>query len=149
MSSFVCSITFVSSSSAPLQLQSYRSFPSAEAVSRFSWSMDHQSWPHLLLFFWQNHDLIFILTSAFAENLDPTFTPLVFTHSLKREVRSRKVCSLHGIVMPPIGWSYPNSSSAWLNKSRKRGSFKYDGSSQHRLQSILLGSLRSLKQIEI
>lgn len=59
-------------------------------------------------------------------NLDHSFFSLVFTHTLKWEVRWRKVSSLQGIVIPPMGWSYPNSSSAWLSKSRNKGSFKYD-----------------------
>ena len=30
----------------------------------------------------------------------------------KREARSMNMSSLHGIVRPPMGWLYPNSSSA-------------------------------------
>ena len=35
---------------------------------------------------------------------------------LKCEVIFRKISSLHGIIRPPIGLPYPNSSSALLNK---------------------------------
>lgn len=44
--------------------------------------------------------------------------------SLKLRLRLTNSSSLQGIVMPPIGWSYPNSSSAWLNKSWNKGWFK-------------------------
>jgi len=44
----------------------------------------------------------------------------------KQEVVCWKTSSLQGIVRAPMGWSYPNSSSAWLNKSWKEGWFKYD-----------------------
>lgn len=40
-----------------------------------------------------------------------------------REVWSMKMSSLQGIVRPPIGWLYPNSSSAWLSNSWNVGSF--------------------------
>jgi len=45
---------------------------------------------------------------------------------LKLEVTCKKTSSVQGIVMPPIGWSYPKSSSTWLNKSWNEVWFKYD-----------------------
>ena len=42
----------------------------------------------------------------------------------KREVSSMKLAILQGMVRPPMGWSNPNSSSAWLNKSWNEGWFK-------------------------
>lgn len=79
-----------------------------------------------------NHSLYFILTwRVLLIELRliwiwTRFTSFAFIHTLKREVRWMKVSSLQGIVIPPIGWSYPNSSSAWLSKSKNKGSFKYD-----------------------
>lgn len=48
------------------------------------------------------------------------YTPLM------PEVICKKTCSVQGIVRPPIRWSYPNSSSASLNKFWNEGWFKYD-----------------------
>lgn len=44
----------------------------------------------------------------------------------KWEMIVRNVVSLHGIVRPPIGWSNPYSSSAFLNNSWNNGCSKYD-----------------------
>lgn len=43
-----------------------------------------------------------------------------------QEVRSAKVSSLQGIVSLPIGWSNPNSSSAFLSRSWNNGRLKND-----------------------
>ena len=44
----------------------------------------------------------------------------------KQQVIRWKTSSLQGIVRPPMGWSYPKSSSAWVNKSWNEGWFMYD-----------------------
>lgn len=89
----------------------------ASGVLKFSWT----SWSSVIASssswlnkFW-NEDVLY-----------PRFTSSAFTHTLKREVISRKLSSLQGIVIPPIGWLYPNSSSTWLSKSRNKGWFKKD-----------------------
>jgi len=45
---------------------------------------------------------------------------------LKLQVTCKKTSSVQGIVRPPIGWSYPNSSSAQLSKYWNEVWFKYD-----------------------
>jgi len=49
------------------------------------------------------------------------------TTDLSKKWRQGK-CLLckESIVRPPIGWTYPNSSSAWTNKSWNVGWFKYE-----------------------
>ncbi|KAK4754629.1 hypothetical protein SAY87_002733 [Trapa incisa] len=47
-------------------------------------------------------------------------------NSLNREIRSMKASWLHGIVRPPMGCSYPYSSSTLFSKSWNKGRFRYE-----------------------
>lgn len=69
------------------------------------------------------------------------------TFFLYTEARGEiKVSSLHGIVIAPMGWSYPNFSSVRLIKSWNKGWFNYEmgityrlaylGPPQHRLKKV-------------